>query len=121
MRRHDGLIKVLDFGIAKLLEPESPEVFNETAGFRTHTEAGLVLGTVNYMSPEQARGLEVDERTDIWSLGVVLYEMLARRLPFNGATRMDTIVAILDREPEPLAQVAPQYRACAAVAATDYQ
>ena len=110
MRRHDGLIKVLDFGIAKLLEPDSPESLNKTAGVRTHTEAGQVLGTVNYMSPEQARGLEVDEQTDVWSLGVVLYEMLARRLPFRGATRMDTIVAILDREPEPLSHVAPEYR-----------
>ena len=112
MRRHDGLIKVLDFGIAKLLEPETPESADfsgETAGFRTHTEAGLVLGTVNYMSPEQARGLPVDERTDIWSLGVVLYEMLAKRLPFSGATRMDTMVAILDRAPAPLSQVAPEH------------
>lgn len=113
MRRHDGLIKVLDFGIAKLLEQESPESIYETAGVRTGTEAGLVLGTVNYMSPEQARGLSVDERTDIWSLGVVLYEMVARRLPFSGATRMDTIVAILDREPALLPQVAPEQ--CAAV------
>lgn len=110
MRRHDGLIKVLDFGIAKLLEPEANEPTDETAGVRTHTEAGLVLGTVNYMSPEQARGLEVDEQTDVWSLGVVLYEMIARRLPFSGATRMDTIVAILDRVPEPLSPVPPEYR-----------
>lgn len=116
MRRHDGLIKVLDFGIAKLLEPEapeSPEPSGETAGVRTHTEAGLVVGTVNYMSPEQARGLPVDERTDIWSLGVVLYEMLAQRLPFSGATRMDTMVAILDRAPAPLSEVAPEH--CLAV------
>src|SRR5687768_12911368 len=110
MRRHDGLIKILDFGIAKLIEPESPqtpESVRETAGARTFTEAGLILGTVNYMSPEQARGLSVDERTDIWSLGVVLYEMLAQRLPFSGATRMDTMVAILDREPAPLSEVTP--------------
>lgn len=107
MRRTDGLVKILDFGIAKLIEPETLECLNDTTGRRTHTEAGLVLGTVNYMSPEQARGLPVDERTDIWSLGVVLYEMLAQRLPFSGATRMDTMVAILDREPAPLSQVTP--------------
>ena len=77
MRRTDGLVKILDFGIAKLIEPETPDYLNETTGLRTHTEAGLVMGTVNYMSPEQARALPVDERTDIWSLGVVLYEMLA--------------------------------------------
>ncbi|HEX5885825.1 MAG TPA: serine/threonine-protein kinase [Pyrinomonadaceae bacterium] len=110
MRRHDGLLKILDFGIAKLSEPaKTPDDVYDTAGFRTHTEAGLVLGTVNYMSPEQARGLSVDERTDIWSLGVVLYEMLARRLPFSGATRMDTMVAILDREPARLCDVAKEH------------
>ncbi|MCM3901696.1 MAG: protein kinase, partial [Pyrinomonadaceae bacterium] len=106
MRRTDGLVKILDFGIAKLMEPETPDYLSETTGARTHTEAGLVMGTVNYMSPEQARALPVDERTDIWSLGVVLYEMLAQRLPFSGSTRMDTMVAILDREPAPLSQVA---------------
>ena len=107
MRRADGLVKILDFGIAKLLEPEPLESQDVAElGGRTHTEAGLLLGTVNYMSPEQARGLPVDERTDIWSLGVVVYEMLARRLPFTGATRMDTIVAILDRDPSPLSEVA---------------
>ncbi len=105
MRREDGLLKILDFGIAKLLEPaKTPDDPRET-----QTETGLVLGTVNYMSPEQARGLSVDERTDIWSLGVVLYEMLVRRLPFNGATRMDTMVAILDREPARLSEVANEH------------
>ena len=104
MRRQDGLLKILDFGIAKLLE--TPDDSHNTTGRETQTETGLVLGTVNYMSPEQARGLSVDERTDIWSLGVVLYEMLAGRLPFNGATRMDTMVAILDREPARLSEVA---------------
>lgn len=98
MRRSDGLVKILDFGIAKLLEPETSTGRDSS---NTATEAGLVMGTVNYMSPEQARGLEVDQRTDIWSLGVVIYEMLAHRLPFAGATRMDTIVAILDRAPTP--------------------
>ena len=104
MRRPDGLVKILDFGIAKLLEPDSHK---ETNGSQTFTEAGLVMGTVNYMSPEQARALAVDERTDIWSLGVVLYEMVTGRLPFQGATRMDTMVAILDRDPAPLSDVSP--------------
>jgi serine/threonine protein kinase len=102
MRRTDGLVKILDFGIAKLLEPETAERRDSS---NTATEVGLVMGTVNYMSPEQARGLVVDERTDIWSLGVVIYEMLARCLPFAGATRMDTIVAILDRPPAPFPKV----------------
>ncbi|MEO8436183.1 MAG: serine/threonine-protein kinase [Pyrinomonadaceae bacterium] len=105
MRRTDGLVKILDFGIAKLLEPATNENARERSGSATQTELGLIMGTVNYMSPEQARGLPVDERTDIWSLGVVLYEMLAQRLPFAGATRMDTVVAILEREPLPLSQI----------------
>src|SRR5258707_11702822 len=92
MRRGDGIVKVLDFGIVKLLEQTKPEMPMYT---RSQTETGAVLGTVGYMSPEQARGLEIDQRTDIWSLGVVLYEMLAHRPPFTVATRIDTIVAIL--------------------------
>jgi serine/threonine protein kinase len=99
MRRHDGRVKVLDFGIAKLLERTTADIPAITG---TQTETGVVLGTVGYMSPEQTRGLEVDERTDIWSLGVVLYEMLAHHAPFTGATSMDTMVAILDREPASL-------------------
>src|SRR5882762_8615315 len=99
MRRSDGIVKVLDFGIAKLLEQTQADL---PAITRQQTEIGVVLGTVGYMSPEQARGLAVNERTDIWSLGVVLYEMLAYRAPFVGATRMDTMVAILEREPAPL-------------------
>ena len=101
MRRSDGIVKILDFGIAKLLEPASAE---SSAVAKAQTESGVVLGTVGYMSPEQARGLPVDERTDIWSLGVVFYEMVSRRAPFLGATRMDTMVAILEREPTPLFQ-----------------
>jgi hypothetical protein len=109
MRRHDGLLKILDFGIAKLLEPNTPDSLRETAAPVTQTEMGQIMGTVNYMSPEQARGLAVDERTDIWSLGVVLYEMLSRKLPFSGATRMDTMVAILDRAPARLSEVAREH------------
>ncbi|MEP6922046.1 MAG: serine/threonine-protein kinase [bacterium] len=101
MRRPDGLVKILDFGIAKLLEPPSV-AYQGLAGIPTPTESGAVVGTVGYMSPEQARGLPVDERTDIWSLGVVLYQMLAHRLPFQGATRMDTMVNILEHDPAPL-------------------
>ena len=99
MRRGDGLVKLLDFGIAKLLEPVTSETGANSA---MHTETGAVVGTVGYMSPEQARGLPVDKRTDIWSLGVVLYQLLTRRLPFTGATRMDTLVNILKRDPDPL-------------------
>ena len=95
MRRRDGLVKILDFGIAKLVERQDSNPTQRSV----HTELGVVMGTVDYMSPEQARGLPVDERTDIWSFGVVLYEMLARRLPFAGATRMDSMVAILERQP----------------------
>src|SRR5216684_4437893 len=99
MRRRDGIVKVLDFGIAKLVEQTPADLQAIT---RQQTETGVVLGTVGYMSPEQARGLAVDERTDIWSLGVVLYEMLAYRAPFASATRMDTMVSILERDPSPL-------------------
>lgn len=108
MRRADGLVKILDFGIVKLMEQSS----TESAGAawlvtQSQTELGQVMGTAGYMSPEQARGLTVDERTDIWSLGVVIYEMLAKLPPFSGPTRMDTMVAILEREPPPLCQPRP--------------
>jgi len=119
MRRGDGLVKILDFGIAKLMEPDQLEPSDDTQPSRaTHTETGLVMGTVNYMSPEQARALPVDERTDIWSFGVVLYEMLGRRLPFKGETRMDTLVAILEREPAPLTNIANNYPQLAQIVET---
>lgn len=103
MRRADGLVKILDFGIVKLMERPSAENSDDyTSITQAHTEIGVVMGTAGYMSPEQARGLPVDERTDIWSLGVVLYEMLTRRTPFAAATRMDTMVSILDRDPSPI-------------------
>ena len=103
VQRRDGTVKILDFGIAKLLEKVSPEnPSTPSAIVRTETGAGVMLGTIGYMSPEQVRGLAVDERSDIWSCGVMLYEMLAARRPFYGKTNADTLVAMLEREPETL-------------------
>jgi serine/threonine protein kinase/Tfp pilus assembly protein PilF len=104
MLRPDGYIKVLDFGLAKLTESQPSAVDTEApTAARVKTETGIVIGTVRYMSPEQARGQKVDQRTDIFSLGVVLYEMLTGRRPFEGATMSDVMAAILTKEPEPLA------------------
>jgi predicted ATPase/serine/threonine protein kinase len=99
MVRPDGYVKVLDFGVAKLVEPQAADV---EAATLFQTEPGLVIGTVSYMSPEQARGLPVDARTDIWSLGCVLYWMVAGCAPFQGSTPMDVIVSILEKDPAPL-------------------
>jgi serine/threonine protein kinase len=110
MLRRDGYVKVLDFGLAKLTERKS-ELFNsegETQVLELKTSPGMVMGTVAYMSPEQARGLPVDARTDIWSLGVVLYEMVAGQKPFHGATPTDVIISIAEREPQPLVKCAPE-------------
>jgi serine/threonine protein kinase len=106
MLRRDGLVKVLDFGLAKLTEQKNS--VSEDSTSLVNTKAGLVMGTVAYMSPEQARGLPVDARTDIWSLGVVLYEMLSGCSPFTGATSSDTLVSILEREPKNLTSVSPE-------------
>lgn len=98
MIRTDGLVKILDFGIAKY----SPTEDGQKA--LVETAIGEVIGTTAYMSPEQARGLEIDVRTDIWSLGVILYEMIARKLPFPGETKSDRIVSILEHKQESLAK-----------------
>jgi len=107
MSRPDGYVKVLDFGLAKLSEQASPIVAAEAPTIQVRTGSGIVIGTAGYMSPEQARGLSVDHRSDIFSLGAVIYEMLARRKPFEGETPSDTMAAILKTEPPPLARVAP--------------
>jgi serine/threonine protein kinase len=102
----DGTIKVLDFGLAKLHEPNAADEDALTAA--AETAPGAILGTAAYMSPEQATGGAVDARSDIFSLGLVLYEMLSGRRAFGGETPMSTIAAILHKEPRPLKEVAPQ-------------
>src|SRR3984893_2030229 len=103
MLRHDGYAKLLDFGLAKLSEPPAiaggPTTDGEAPTRLHQTHPGTIMGTVAYMSPEQARGKETDARTDIWSLGVVLYEMLAGKVPFTGETVNHTIVSIIEKEP----------------------
>ena len=99
MLRPDGYVKVLDFGLAKLTERQADDDAKASGRSLVNTTPGLVMGTVAYMSPEQARGLPVDARTDVWSLGVVLYEMVCGQQPFEGATPTDVIVAIAAREP----------------------
>lgn len=111
MVRPDGLVKVLDFGLAKLTEQAAPTSEFDTQATtptRFRTEPGVIMGTVAYMSPEQVRGREVDARSDLFSLGVVCYEMIAGRRPFTGKTSSHVIVAILEQEPPPLSQHAPE-------------
>src|SRR2546427_3140984 len=99
LRRRDGIVKVLDFGLAKLSEQPAAAIETEASTKALlKTDPGVVMGTVIYMSPEQARGLEVDQRTDIWSLGVVLYEMVAGCLPFEPATASEGLAAILSED-----------------------
>ena len=110
VRRDDGIVKLLDFGLVKLTEKSANHITDSALPTRVlvKTNAGVVMGTVSYMSPEQTRGVEVDARTDIWSLGVLLYEMVAGRLPFAGETASDIVASILKTEPPSLTRLAPE-------------
>ena len=108
IRRRDHVVKVLDFGLAKVTE-KRPSVLVEhdsdlEAATAFKTAPGIIMGTINYMSPEQAQAHTVDGRTDVWSTGVMIYEMVAGSMPFSGATTSHTIVQILEKDPVPLSQ-----------------
>ena len=106
--RPDGLVKVLDFGLAKLIEQKDRSLVgfeNETAR-QNQTEKGLIVGTVNYLSPEQAKGEPVDQRTDIFSLGVVLYELITGKTPFAGDSIADNFANLINKDPQPLSRFA---------------
>ena len=110
MVRRDGIVKVLDFGLAKLTERWSTSDVDPDAATKAivQTQSGVIVGTTAYMSPEQTRALDVDTRTDIWSLGVLLYEMITGATPFKGHTASDTSAAILKTDPTPLSEMLPE-------------
>ena len=109
MVRRDGYVKVLDFGLAKLAQPSNSTTdSNAPTQAMVNTGEGIVMGTATYMSPEQAKGIDLDARTDLWSLGVVLYEMISGRGPFVGDTAADSISLILQKDPVPLTRFAPE-------------
>jgi serine/threonine protein kinase len=105
MVRFDGYAKILDFGLAKLVE-QKVIGFEDATVKQNETAKGVILGTINYMSPEQAKGERVDERTDIFSLGLVIYEMIAGRTPFAANTMSETFANLINSEPPRLARFA---------------
>ena len=113
MLRPDGYVKILDFGLAKAISCRRPGSRQPAADpeaatlVKVETEPGTMIGTVYYMAPEQARGLEVDARADVFSVGVIAYEMIAGRRPFGGETNLDALISTLEKEPPPLARYAP--------------
>lgn len=106
--RRDGYVKVLDFGLAKLTNLDSQFDAEAATKMIVKTSPGMVIGTVAYMSPEQARGLPVDARTDVWSFGVLLFEIVSGRKPFEGETPTDVIISIAQREQPPLTSAAQE-------------
>jgi serine/threonine-protein kinase len=107
MIRPDGVVKILDFGIAKLTERSVQSIDAEAAtAIKAGTSPGMIIGTAAYMSPEQAKGERIDERTDIFSFGVLLYEMIAGRTPFAGNTMSETLANLINTEPQPLLRYA---------------
>jgi serine/threonine-protein kinase len=106
MIRSDGYVKVLDFGLAKLTETNSSSDPEGPTRAMVNTLEGMIMGTATYMSPEQAKGLDLDARTDLWSLGVVLYELITGKGPFVGETATDSISLILQTHPAPLTRYA---------------
>ena len=113
MLRPDGYVKILDFGLAKAISgrpagsPTPAADLDAATLVKLETEPGAIIGTVYYMAPEQARGLDVDARADVFSVGVITYEMLAGRRPFGGETNLDALISTLEKEPPPLASCAP--------------
>src|ERR1041385_3604240 len=102
--RPEGYVKILDFGLAKLTERHKGAIHATMSTLLFNSSPGTVIGTAAYMSPEQARGIPVDERTDIWGLGVVLYEMASGHPPFTGETATDVVVAIVERDQPPISR-----------------
>jgi serine/threonine protein kinase len=111
MMTADGHVKILDFGLAKLLEPHADATLSEMSRLETisaeQTREGTIVGTAAYMSPEQARGQTLDSRSDLFSFGIVLYEMITGKAPFKGSTRMDTLTAIIREMPLPAIDLNP--------------